>query len=239
MIRMLAIDEEHLSWLAPILKLVLTACIVVTASVIVERSGALIGALVFTLPVTVWPAYLFLSLEHNASYLADSAGLGLAVNAVSGAFLLLYLVLAQKRNLAVSLGVAIGASFVLAGLVYSSPWSLLGAGVLNLFVYPLCLVLCNRYRAVQVPLLVRQWYELPARTATVCTILILHPRSGGHASAAVIANGLWGLFGIGLGLFALASTVLTWGLPFALVLLLAIPVAWNLSVWRIHRRLGR
>lgn len=229
MIRVRAIDQELLSWLAPILKLVLTACIVVTASVIVERSGPLIGALVVTLPVTVWPAYLFLSLEHNASYLADSAGLGLAVNAVSGAFLLLYLVLAQKRSLA----------------------------------------LCNRYRAVRVPLLVRQRYELPARTATVCimmagvlllsrwggpraagllavfpisttcTILILHPRIGGRASAAVIANGLWGLFGIGLGLFALASTALTWGLPFALALLLAIPVAWNLSVWRIHPRLGR
>jgi hypothetical protein len=75
--------------------------------------------------------------------------------------------------------------------------------------------------------------------STTCTILILHPRIGGRASAAVIANGLWGLFGIGLGLFALASTALTWGLPFALALLLAIPVAWNLSVWRIHPRLGR
>lgn len=269
MIRVLAIDQELLSWLAPILKLVLTACIVVTASVIVERSGPLIGALVVTLPVTVWPAYLFLSLEHNASYLADSAGVGLAVNAVSGAFLLLYLVLAQKRNLALSLGVAVGAWIVLAGLVYSSTWTVLGAGMLNLLVYPLCLALCNRYRAVRVPLLVRQWYELPVRTATVCimmagvlllsrwggpraagllavfpisttcTILILHPRIGGPASAAVIANGLWGLFGIGLGLFALASTVLTWGLPLALGLALAIPVAWNLSVWRIHRRLGR
>lgn len=269
MIRVLAIDQELLSWLAPVLKLVLTACIVVTASVIVERSGPLIGALVVTLPVTVWPAYLFLSLEHNASYLADSAGVGLAVNAVSGAFLLVYLLLAQKRNLALSLGGAICVWIILAGLVYSFTWTLLGAGVLNLLVYPLCLALCKRYRAVRAPLLVRQWYELPTRTVTVCllmagvlllsrwggpraagllavfpisttcTILLLHPRIGGRASAAVIANGLWGLFGIGLGLFALASTVLTWGLPVALALLLVIPVSWNLAVWRIHRRVGR
>lgn len=60
-----------------------------------------------TLPVTVWPANLFLSLEYSASYIAASAEVGLAANAVSGVFRLLYLVLAQKRNVNLSLGVAI------------------------------------------------------------------------------------------------------------------------------------
>ena len=63
-------------WLSLGLKLVLTAGIVVSASVVVERAGPLIGALVVTLPVTVWPAYVFLSLDHDANYLAASAQSG-------------------------------------------------------------------------------------------------------------------------------------------------------------------
>lgn len=246
----------------------MTAGVVVTASIVVERAGPLIGALVVTLPVTVWPAYLFLSLDHDAAYLAASAGAGLAVNAVSGVFMLLYLVLAQERGLALSLGAAVATWIVLAWLVRSYAWTLYSAGLLNLLVYPLCLALSRRYREVRAPRIVRLWYELPLRTAlvcalmgavlllsqwggagttgmlavypisTTCTMLILHARVGGRASAAVIANALWGLFGIALGLLALALTVLPWGAPLALALLLAVPVTWNLSVWFIRRRLG-
>lgn len=262
------IAQDLLFWLPLVLKLVLTAGIVVAASVIVEQTGPLIGALVVTLPVTVWPAYLFLSLDHDASYLAISAQAGLVVNAVSAVALLLYLVLAQKRGLVVSLGAAIASWIVLAWLMASYDWTLYGAGVLNLIVYPLCLTLSKRYREVRAPPRIRQWYELPARTAivctlmggvlllshwggpraagmlavypisTTCTILLLHPRIGGRASAAVIANGLWGFFGLGLGLFTLASTVSRWGTPLALALLLAVSVTWNLSAGWILRRLG-
>lgn len=56
------ITHDLVFWLPLALKLVLTAGIVVTASVVVERAGAL----VVTLPVTVWPAYVFLSLDHDS-----------------------------------------------------------------------------------------------------------------------------------------------------------------------------
>ena len=247
-------------------KLALTAGIVVTASVIVEHSGPMIGALVMTLPVTVWPAYVFLSLDHDAAYLATSAQTGLAVNAASGAFMLLYLVLAQKRGVVVSLGIAVASWVALASLVRSFGWTPYGAAALNLAVYPLCLALSRRYRAVRAPQIQRQWYELPARTAlvcalmgavlllsrwggpgvtgmlavypisTTCTMLLLHARFGGPASAAVIANAFIGMLGIGLALLTLAWTVQPWGTLPALALLLAVPVSWNLSVWFIRRR---
>ena len=54
-------------------------------------------------------------------------------------------------------------------------------------------------------------------------MLILHTRIGGRASAAVIANGLFGLFGISLGLLAMAWAILPGGIPLALALLLAVP----------------
>ena len=250
-------------------KLVLTAGIVVSASVVVERSGPLLGALVVTLPVTVWPAYVFLSLDHNADYIAASAQSGLAVNAASAVFMLIYLVMAQTRGLVISLIVAISCWIGLAWLLLSVTWTVVGAGLLNLLVYPVCLWLSRSFREVEVQRVARQWYELPLRTAlvcalmgtvlglshwagpsttgmlavypisTTCTMLILHTRIGGRASAAVIANGLWGLFGIGGGLFALSIAILPLGIAIALALALFIPVAWNLSVWFFRHRRSR
>lgn len=251
------------------LKLVLTAGIVVSASVVVERAGPLIGALVVTLPVTVWPAYVFLSLDHDAAYIAASAQSGLAVNAVSAVFMLIYLVLAQTRGLVVSLLTAVVCWIGLAQLVLSTPWTTGGAALLNLAAYGTALALSRRFTDVQVPRMARQWYELPLRTAlvcalmalvlgfshwagpgatgmlavypisTTCTMLILHARIGGRASAAVIANGLWGMLGIGGGLFALSLAVQPLGTVAALALALAVPISWNLSVWASRNRRPR
>ncbi len=256
-------------WLSLGLKLVLTAGIVVSASVVVERAGPLIGALVVTLPVTVWPAYVFLSLDHDAGYLAASARSGLAVNAASAVFMLVYLVLAQRRGLTASLLTAVACWIGLASLVRMLDWTLGGAALVNLVVFAACIRLSRRFREFQVPRVARQWYELPLRTAlvcalmggvlllstwagpgatgmlsvypisTTCTMLILHARIGGRASAAVIANGLWGMLGIGGGLFALSLAILPLGKAAALALTLAVPVGWNLSVWIARQRGAR
>lgn len=256
-------------WLSLGLKLVLTAGIVVSASVVVERAGPLIGALVVTLPVTVWPAYVFLSLDHDAGYLAASARSGLAVNAANAVFMLVYLVLAQKRGLMASLLAAVVCWIGLASFAHGLAWTLGGAALVNLVVFSACLRLSRRFREFQVPRVARQWYELPLRTAlvcalmgsvlllsnwagpgatgmlsvypisTTCTMLILHARIGGRASAAVIANGLWGMLGIGGGLFALSLTILPLGKAAALALALAVPVSWNLSVWIARQRGSR
>lgn len=247
----------------------LTAGIVVSASYVVERAGPLIGALVVTLPVTVWPAYVFLSLDHDAAFLAASAASGLAVNAVSAVFMLVYLLFAQKRGLVASLVPAVACWFVLAGAVRSLEWSVLDAALLNLAAYSVCLKLGWRYRDVAVPRLPRQWYELPLRTALVCalmavvlggshwagpgatgmlavypisttsTMLIMHTRIGGRASAAVISNGMWGMFGIGLGLLAMCLSIGPLGTPVALALALLVPVSWNMSVWYVRNRGAR
>ncbi len=261
-----AISPDSLYWLALAVKLVLTAAIVVTASVVVERAGPLIGALVVTLPVTVWPAFVFLSLDHDAAFLAQTALSGLAINAVTAVFMLVYLRLAQTRGLLLSLCAAIACWVALALSLRSIAWTVASAGLLNLAAYAICIRLGNRFREAQVPRLARQWYELPLRTllvcalmgavlvlstfagpvatgiltvypiSTTCTMLILHRRIGGRASAAVIANGLWGLFGIGWGLFALYVSIEPLGTGAALALTLAVPICWNLSVWAVRRR---
>jgi hypothetical protein len=66
-------------------------------------------------------------------------------------------------------------------------------------------------------------------------MLILHPRIGGRPTAAVIANGGWGLMGFGVAIALLHVTPLRFGSAAALGLALATCVGWNLALWRIGR----
>lgn len=243
-----------------------TGAIVVTASVVAERAGALTGALIATLPVTIWPAYVFLSLDHDAAYLAEAALSGLVINAVTGLFLLVHAALAQKRGLIISLTVAIACWISLAVMTRSMEWTLATAALLNLVIYPACLWLSSAVRTAQVPQFKYAWYDLPIRTILVCVLmaaileashragpiltgilavypisstslmLILQPRIGGRATAAVSANCLWILFGISFGLAAFYLSIDPLGVPFALAATLAIPLVRNLTVWVVHRR---
>lgn len=259
-------SADLLFWLLLAAKLLATAAIVVGASVIAERAGALTGALVATLPVTVWPAYVFLSLDHDAVYLAQAALSGLVINAVTGLFLLIYAALAQKRGIFVSLATAAASWLSLAALTHSVGWTLAEAALLNLVIFPTCLWLSTTMRKAAVPRVTHAWYDLPLRTVLVCAlmamilaishragpnvtgiiavypisstslILILQPRIGGRATAAVSANSLWSLLGISVSLAMLHLLIVPYGAALSLGAALAIPVVWNLTVWVIHRR---
>src|SRR3977135_1954881 len=60
-----------------------TGACVVSASVITERSGPVIGALVATLPISAGPSYVFLALDHDAAFIAQGALASLPINAVT------------------------------------------------------------------------------------------------------------------------------------------------------------
>ena len=259
-------SADLISWLPLAAKLIATAAIVVAASVIAERVGALTGALIATLPVTIWPAYVFLSLDHDGAYIAQAALSGLVINAATGLFLLVYAVLAQKRGILISLALAVACWVALALLARLTQWTFAAAALLNLLVYPACLWLGRTMRTAAMPQLAHAWYDLPLRTILVCGLmaaiievshwagpmltgllavfpisstslaLILQPRIGGRAAAAVIANSVWSLFGISFGLAAINLAVVPLGAAFALAAALAIPIVWNLTVWLVHRR---
>jgi hypothetical protein len=257
---------NFLPWFSLLAKLLLTAGIVVTASVVAERAGPLIGALVATLPVTVWPAYVFLSLDHDAAYVAAAARSGLAINAVTGVFLLIYATLARTRGLVVCFTAAVGCWIAFALLAHSVEWTLATGILLNLIVYPVCLRLSRAMGSAGIPRVPRAWYDLPMRALLVCVLmatilevstwagpavtgilavypisstslmLILQPRIGGRATAAVMANSLWGLVGISVGLVALSLSIVSFGAVPALAAALTIPIVWNLTVWMTRRR---
>ncbi len=259
-------SSDLLFWLSLAVKLLLTAGIVVTASIVSERAGPLIGALVVTLPVTVWPAYLFLTLEHEPVFVAETAAAGFAMCAINAIYILIYAVLARRWNLGVSIGAAFAVWLVLAAVARPYPWTFGAAIALNLIVYPVCIWLAKDLRSAKMPAAMRKWYDVPFRALLVCmlvgtvllisnavgpiatgfvavfpisttsTILILHPRLGGDATSALAANGVAGLAGNGVGLAALMLTMPVLGTTAALIAALIVPILWNLSIWASRTR---
>jgi hypothetical protein len=248
------------------LRMAITAAFVVTASVITERSGPVIGALVATLPISAGPSYVFLALDHDAAFIAEGALASLPINAATIFLGLTYVVLAQRQNAAVSCFGAVAVWIALASAVRTIHWSLAGGLIANAVAFAICVPLLRRFRNVKMPLITRRWYDIPLRASLVATLvatvvtlsgwvgptisgiialfpvvftsmmLILHPRIGGPPTAAVIANSGWGLLGLGIAIAVLHVAALRFGSAVALSLALMTCVSWNLALWWNGRR---
>ena len=251
------------------LRMAVAAAFVVTASFIAERSGPAIGALVATLPISAGPSYVFLALDHDAAFIAQGALTSLPINAATLSLGLVYVLLAQRHNLAVSFLSAAAVWIAIASFIAALHWSIWGGLLLNAIAFAICTPLMQRYRYAKMPPVARRWYDVPFRAslvavlvATVVTLsgrvgpsmsgilalfpgvfssmmLILHPRIGGPATAAVIANSAWGLMGFGLAFVVLHLGASHFGSAVGLSLALATCVVWNLMLWQIGRRRGR
>jgi hypothetical protein len=248
------------------LRMAVTAAFVVTASVITERSGPVIGALVATLPISAGPAYVFPTLDHESAFIAEGALASLPINAATIFLGLTYVVLAQRQNAAVSCLGAVAVWIGLASAVRTIHWSLAGGLIANAVAFAICVPLLRRFRHVKMPLITRRWYDIPLRALLVATLvatvvtlsgwvgpkvsgmiaifpvvftsmmLILHPRIGGPPTAAVIANSSWGLMGLGIAIAVLHVAALRFGSAVGLSLALMICVSWNLGLWWTGRR---
>jgi hypothetical protein len=252
--------------LTPLLRMAVTAAFVVSASVITERSGPVIGALVATLPISAGPSYVFLAIDHNAAFIAEGALASLPINVATIFLGLTYVLLAQRHNAIVSWCGGAAVWLALAALSRTVHWSLAGGVAVNIVAFAICIPLLSRFRHVRMPLITRRWYDIPLRAALVATLvmtvvtlsgrvgpeisgmialfpvvfssmmLILHPRIGGPATAAVIANGGWGLLGFGMAIAVMHVAVLRFGSAVGLGLGLMICVSWNLGLWWLARR---
>src|SRR5262245_59205825 len=58
------VSPELMMWFVLATKMAVTALFVTAATIIAERLGATVGALVATLPVSAGPVYVFLALDH-------------------------------------------------------------------------------------------------------------------------------------------------------------------------------
>src|SRR5262245_27210284 len=133
-------------WYGLALKIAMTASIVVTASVVVERSGPFIGSLIAALPTAGGAAMIILALEHSAQFISQSAVGSLIANAACALFALSYAALAQEHGLRLSLGGAFLVWLVTVFLLRLVDWTATGAVILNAVIYPLAIVAARRYR---------------------------------------------------------------------------------------------
>jgi hypothetical protein len=168
------------------LRMAITAAFVVSASVITERSGPVIGALIATLPISAGPSYVFLALDHDASFIAQGALSSLPINAVTIFMALTYVVLAQRNSALVSCGAAVAVWVALAFTARTVHWSLAGGLLANAVAFSICVPILRRFRHVKMPLITRRWYDIPLRASLVATLVARtgdqrHPRavSGG------------------------------------------------------------
>jgi hypothetical protein len=120
-------------WLPPVVRAVLTALLVLSASVLANRLGPFWGGLIASLPVSAGPTYVFLAIDHDPGFVATSALASAATNAATGCFLIAYGVL-TRRGLAVGLAAAAAVWLMAAFAIAHVAWTPATALLLNLAV---------------------------------------------------------------------------------------------------------
>src|SRR5229473_2121991 len=87
-------------WYALVLKVAMTATIVVVVSVAAERSGPFIAALIAALPTAASATYIILAVEHPPAFVAAAAIGSMAANAAVAIFALTIPLSARYRDAA-------------------------------------------------------------------------------------------------------------------------------------------
>ncbi|MBV8397374.1 MAG: hypothetical protein JOZ17_01385 [Acetobacteraceae bacterium] len=179
-------------WVTLAVKLAVSAGIVVTASMLVERSGPFLGAMIATLPISAGPAYVFLALEHGPDFIAQSSLASLSVNAATILFLTLYARLAPRHGAVVSLGACYALWIVCAVAITRMNPPLAGVLAFNAGAFTLGFILLRHVKreSAVAPKPMRRWWDLPARVGAVVSIVVsvlvvgqvLGPRAAGIAA---------------------------------------------------------
>jgi hypothetical protein len=175
-----------------LVKMATSAVIVVTASLVVERTGPFLGAMIATLPISAGPAYAFLAYEHGPAFVETSSLVSLAANAATALFIVLYAVLAQRRGVVASVAGALGAWLVAAYAITRIEWSLAAAAALNAAAYGGALLAARGYLGLapvrsDAP---KPWWAIPARAAGVMSLVavvvlagrLIGPKAAGLAA---------------------------------------------------------
>jgi uncharacterized membrane protein (GlpM family) len=187
-------------WLELALKMAMTATIVVAASVLVERSGPFIGALIAALPTAAGAVYIILALDHPPAFIAASAVGSMVSNAAVLMFALCYAALAQRHGLAVSLGGALVVWSGCAALLLTVQWTALGALALNAVVVTATTVVSRPFRtdgpAAKAP---ARRFDLAWRAATVA-ICVAIVTAASHRIGS-FASGLFAVFPVAMSSF--------------------------------------
>jgi uncharacterized membrane protein (GlpM family) len=249
-----------------IFKMAMTAAIVVIASVVAERSGPFIGAMVAALPTAAGAAYAILAIEHPPSFIADSAIGSMAANSAVVIFSCTYAVLAQRHSVVASLGGALLIWFACAAILRTIDWTVPGVLLLNTVVFATLIPASARYR-VETKIKVKTgasdiaWRALAVAVCVVVVtaashsigsvasgifalfpvvvsslLAIIQLQLGGPAAASVAAHVPVPLIGLSLGFLAVHYLAEPIGVWWAFAAGLAVCFAWSGVLWLVRHR---
>jgi hypothetical protein len=178
-------------WALLVMKMLTSATIVVGASLVVERSGPFLGAMIVTLPISAGPAYVFLAVDHGSTFIAASALSGLPVSAATVVYMVVYAATAQRFGVLASVGSALGVWAISIAIILREQWSLGSALALNIAVYALAIPLARKFSTAAVPgAPKKRVWDVPFRAALVMTVVgvtLVAGRTLGPSIAAVAA----------------------------------------------------
>lgn len=247
------------------IKMAVTVGFVIAATVIAERAGPWIGALIVTLPISAGPAYVFIALDHDAQFVARAALASVLNNVPTVLYTVVFVLLAQRFEALTSVGAGLAAWSFSAFILNQASWPLLPGIFLNLVVVAVLLPVVRRFQNAPMPRLPLRFPELALRAVIVAiliavvvtlsfsigpektgmiasfpatftsTMFILHRRVGGKAAAAVMAHSLLGLLGFALCVAVLYLTVEPFGRTLGLLLALSFSLSWNAGLLMLRR----
>lgn len=181
-------DFPDIFWYLLPLKMLATAALVVLASVLTERFGPFIGAMISSLPISAGPAFVFMALDHDPDFLSRTALAGLVSNAATLIFAHIYAALAEDRPVWIALPLAF---LVWLGLVLNAMpvnWTLPTILLVNVLAALVTLWPFRRFRRAsmgRVP--PRRWYDVPLR-ALLVSGLVAGVMVASHALGPLIAG---------------------------------------------------
>jgi uncharacterized membrane protein (GlpM family) len=182
------------------LKVAMTAGIVVAASIVVERSGPFVGALIASLPTAGGAALIILAFEHPPSFIAHGVIGSMVAIAMVTIFALAYATLAQRFSLLWSLGGAYAVWFAAAYLTLYVPWTATRAALLAAVVIPVTIALGRRFRVAgdirHVPVTAAD-IAWRAAVVTLCVLIV----TAASYSIGSFASGLFAFMPVAMGSF--------------------------------------
>jgi hypothetical protein len=179
-------------------KMAAAATCVVLASLVAERTGPLVAAMVATLPISAGPIYAFLALEHDDAFIGEAAVASMSANAATVAYSLAYVFAARTCRTPAALAAAFaGWATTLMAFNAMQP-SFAAMLAVTLLGFGAGHVLLRPYLDAPVPAKApRPWFAIPLRAAGVALLVAL------VTSISVWAGPTW------TGLFATFPVVLT------------------------------
>jgi uncharacterized membrane protein (GlpM family) len=188
-------------WYGLVLKMAMTATIVVTASIAAERTGPFVAALIAALPTAASAAYIILAIEHTPDFIAASAVGSLVAGAAVAAFALAYAAMAQRQGAVLSIAVATAVWFAAIAFLRLFEWTILSALVLNVIVLSVTTIASSAYRGnvAAREKLRRTPYDIPLRAGAVALVVAV-VTTASHWIGSLV-SGMFAVFPIVMGSF--------------------------------------